>query len=108
MNFLSIFYGFFMVNNFKTYPENTDHPALNDDHYLTSVGSAASVFNASRFIWSGALDRFSYKKVYGVLLTIQIVTSATIPLISDSKVLYAMWVCLALFCEGGHFSLVPN
>jgi len=70
MNFLSIFYRFFMVNNFKTYPENTDHPVLNDDHYLTTVGSVASVFNASRFIWSGALDKFSYKKVYGVLLII--------------------------------------
>jgi len=25
-----------------------------------------------------------------------------------SKETYAIWICLALFCEGGHFTLVPN
>ena len=25
-----------------------------------------------------------------------------------SKTFYLTWICLALFCEGGHFTLVPN
>jgi len=30
------------------------------------------------------------------------------PLIASSNVLYAVWVCLANFCEASHFVLIPN
>ena len=30
------------------------------------------------------------------------------PLVADSEGLYAVWISLILFCEGGHFTLVPN
>ena len=26
----------------------------------------------------------------------------------QTKETYMVWICLALFCEGGHFTLVPN
>jgi len=72
------------------------------------VGSVAALFNSLRFIWSAFLDKYSYKVVYGTLLCIQILLALSIKLAVTNKIFYAIWVCLALFCEGGHFTLVPN
>lgn len=30
------------------------------------------------------------------------------PHVTGSAGLFALWVCLILLCEGGHFTLVPN
>ena len=32
----------------------------------------------------------------------------TIPFIASNRTLYAIWISLVLYCEGGHFTLVPN
>lgn len=29
-------------------------------------------------------------------------------MVAESEGLYAVWISLMLFCEGGHFTLVPN
>lgn len=105
MNMLSIITGFFAVNNFKKYGQLN---GLDDENYLAWLGSAAAICNAIRFCWSGLTDHFSYKLIYGILLVIQIALDFTIPLVSSNAGLYAIWICLILFCEGGHFTLVPN
>ena len=102
---LSVISGFFVVNNFKKYGQLN---GLTNEKYLAWLGSVAAIFNAIRFVWSLATDHFSYRVVYGVLLTIQIVLDFTIPLIAENAGLYAIWVSLILLCEGGHFTLVPN
>lgn len=99
-------FGYYSVDVQKTFGETV--PVLNNDKYLTTVGSVAAVFNAIRFIWSAFLDKYSYKKVYGVLLLIQICVALTMKFAIKSKFTYATWICIALFCEGGHFTLVPN
>ena len=30
------------------------------------------------------------------------------PLVSKNEICYIIWVCVIAFCEGGHFTLVPN
>ena len=59
-------------------------------------------------MWSGALDRLNFKKVYGCLLVLQILLALTIRLTEKSRVTFAAMVCLVLFCIGGHFALFPN
>lgn len=105
MNLLSVIPGFFTVSNFKHFAQLND---IKNETYLAWVGSAAAVFNAIRFIWSLATDYFSYKSVYTVLLLMQIVLCFTMVLVDDSPALFAIWVSLILFCEGGHFTMVPN
>ena len=61
-----------------------------------------------RFIWSAVLDHLPYRLVYGELLTLQFLLAATMSVAINSKVTYGIWICLALFCEGGHFTIVPN
>ena len=43
-----------------------------------------------------------------VLLITQVVFGFTFVLISHIPALFFIWVCVMLFCEGGHFSLVPT
>ena len=72
------------------------------------MNSISAVFNAARFIWSGALDKFNFKIVYGILVIMEIVLAFTIRLTVMSKPSFAVLVCLVLFCIGGHFALFPN
>ena len=75
---------------------------------MTLVNSISAIFNALRFIWSGALDKLPFKYVYGVLVLIQISIASSMSLTAQNKVSYMVVVCLVLFCVGGHFALFPN
>lgn len=68
MAFLSIFQGFYVLNVYKDYGASL--PTLQDDNFLTRVGSLAAVLNTMRFVWSGAMDlklfkASPFKHVYG-------------------------------------------
>ena len=103
MNFFSIFYGYFLVSTFKDF--GLKH--IKSDNFLTAVGACASVFGGMRWVWSYFVDRSTYKRVYGILLITQTVLSLTISFTNSNEFLYFVWVCASLFCEGGHFTLLP-
>ena len=105
MNALSIMTGLFTVTNYKTYAQAN---GINDDNYFARLGATASVCNSIRFIWSAGLDCAAYKLVYGILLGLQVILTLSMPLVSHSRGAYGLYVSLIMFCEGGHFSLVPN
>ena len=98
--------GYYVVNSYKEMGETIS--VLDDDKYLSTVNSIAAVFNSLRFIWSGALDKLSFKKVYGCLIVIQILIAFTIQLTQQSRASFTTMVCMTLFCIGGHFALFPN
>lgn len=72
------------------------------------VGSAAQILNCIRFFWSGLTDHFSYKVVYGSLCAMQVVLDFALPLSARNSWTYAICVSMIMFCEGGHFTLLPN
>ena len=94
------------MDTYKNLGESVD--VLNNDSYLTLISSISSLFNALRFVWSGALDKYSFKWVYGTLVIIQIVLAFTITFTEKTKFSFAVMLCLTLFCIGGHFALFPN
>ena len=53
---------------------------LKDDAFLTKIGSIAALMDALRFIWSAPMDykAATFKRVYGLLLTIQILLGISI------------------------------
>jgi len=58
-----------MANNYKVYGLTR----ISDDVFVTTVGSVGSVFNGcSRLFWAALYDRFGFKKVYFVLMGIQV------------------------------------
>jgi len=98
--------GYYVVNSYKTFGQSV--PNLNADHYLSTVSSVSALFNAARFVWSGALDKYNFKLVYGVLVTMEAALAFGVWFESKSRISYAVMVCLVLFCIGGHFALFPN
>ena len=75
---------------------------------MSLVGSIASLCGGLRFAWSLLIDRYPYKIIYGILLVIQIILAFTLSFVNKSKGLFMTWICLCLFCEGGHFTLYPT
>jgi hypothetical protein len=106
MNFLSIFLCLFIANEYKVFW--LSQPGAPGDSFTSAVGSIGAIFNGLRFIWSWALDYFSYRVVYGTLLTIEILIGCTMPSVVGYRWVYAVWICLGYLCLGGHFTLVPN
>lgn len=98
--------GYYVINSFKNI--GLSIPVLDDDEYLTTVNSISAIFNSLRFVWSGALDKLSFKKVYGCLILIQLSIAFSITFTEQSRVSFATMICMTLFCIGGHFALFPN
>jgi len=108
MAFMSVFQGYYALNVYKAF--GFTNQELKDDAYLTKVGSVAAIMGALRFVWSAAMDcdSASFKKVYSVLLVTQILLGATIEFALQTRWTFAVWICLMLFTEGGHFTIMPN
>ena len=70
-------------------------PNLDHETYLTEVSSICCIFNSLRAVWSTILDHYSYKKVYGVLLVMQIFLGFTFKWSAESMTTYAIWVWMA-------------
>lgn len=107
MNFSSVFYGYILISSFKVFAGQF----IKDDFFLTQVGSCACIFGSLRFFWSMMLDyKFSYSQVYGTLIVLQMICSLMIYDAAKTKnnALFLAIVCLSMFCEGGHFVLLPS
>lgn len=103
---MSIIFVYYIVNVFAEFGNTV--PALSDVEYLTLVNSVSSVFNALRFIWSGAIDKYPFRIIYGILVVMEILIAFTMQFSSKTRASYLIVVSLVLFCVGGHFALFPN
>ena len=89
-------YGMFMSHTFKALGIIT----INDDLFLTTVGSIGAVVNGcSRSLWATLQDKYSFKKIFFILLIIQIPLSGTLVKISElgdenwlGRPLYLIWI----------------
>ena len=62
---------------------------INDDEFLTLIGSIGFIFNSSfRIIWGSLMDFFGFKKVYWVLLSFQLALICSLSSISGFKSAY--------------------
>ncbi len=60
-----------MINQYKNF--GIMYPALENDSFLTLVGSLASVCNgSSRLFWAFLYDKFGFKFVFYTAATIQV------------------------------------
>ena len=103
MNFLTVFYGYYIANAFKTFGE--EH--IDDDHFLSSIGAVASFCSALRFVFGFMIEKLSFKTCYTILIVLEIIVTATIYWAVRVHWLYMIWVALSIFLEGGHFTLMP-
>jgi len=106
MLFCSGFYGMYMAAVYKNYGSvYCDF----SDSTLTLAGSlGASCNGISRIFWAPLADKLGFKRVYFVLLCIQILISGTTHFVCNfNSVMYVIWVCLSYWCLGGQFAMAP-
>ena len=99
-----VFFGVFTAGVYKSV-------ALNflSDHVLTTAGAFGSICNGgSRIMWASLQDKYGFKKVYCVIMVLQLIISATTYYVRKDGTLYIIWVSIAFLCEGGHFSMFPT
>jgi hypothetical protein len=64
---LQIFYGYYIMNSFKTFGA----AYIKDDKFLTLIGSIGALVNGlMRIFWASLLDYFPFRRVNGILLLI--------------------------------------
>ena len=99
-----VFYGAYMTSVYKAV--SIEHLG---DGTLTTAGAIGAVCNgASRIVWATLQDKYGFKRVYFVLLVIQLLVSALVyPLRADAPA-YLLCVALSFACGGGHFSMFPR
>lgn len=80
---------YYIAANFKSYGSI----GIPDDQFMTIVGAIGSSFNGfSRLFWAYLFDIFGFKKVYFILLCLEIPVAFTLTIVHKSKFLYLVWV----------------
>ena len=79
MDFLSIFPLLYLASVFKTMGMQLGHY---DDAFLTWIGSIGSLANGlSRVVWGPMQDKTGFRKIYQVVLGIELLVCSLLPLI---------------------------
>lgn len=74
LSFNGNFFGLYMASVYKQM--NLD---ILDDHILTTAGAIGSICNGgSRVIWGSLQDKFGFKKVFLLVMCVQLVLSFSI------------------------------
>ena len=66
MTILTILHGTYIVGSNKTWGQQV----IGKETYLNKLEAVASIFAALRFFWSFLLDKYSFKKIYGICIVI--------------------------------------
>jgi nitrate/nitrite transporter NarK len=104
MMFNGVFFGAYIASVYK----NICLDKLSDEQ-LTLAGSIGSLCNgASRIMWATLIDSYGFKRVYFVLLVIQMFVAITMYPFRSYEYFYILCVGLSYTCEGGHFSMFPT
>lgn len=100
-------YDYFLSSVFKDYGITVEE--LNNDGYLTNVGSVGALGNAlSRLTMGILLDYVEFKWTYGFFLIIQIISGAMILYVKSSRFMYALLIFFGFAGIGAHVSTYPN
>lgn len=102
----TMFHGMFVVNQYKNY--GLSIPTLDNDKYLTIVGAVGSVCNGTmRSVWAFSMEAVGFKIIFYIIVSLQLIIAATIPMVTFSKELYGLYIAVTLACMGGYFSCFP-
>ena len=106
MDFLSIIPLMYMSGHYKVMGLTLSDQ---DDYTLTVIGSIGSLANGGSRVLMGPLqDKIGFSKVYLIILIIEFFVCFFITsVVSFNSTLYLIFVFLAFFCLGSHFTMFP-
>ena len=99
-----LFYGYYMTNSFKQF----GFTGGLGDYTLSIIGSFGALFNGCfKIFWATMLDYYPFKRVYGVILLIQITLLISVHWAVYRAWSYAIVICLSFMCDGSMTSMLP-
>ena len=104
MMYCSSFFGYFILNQYKDIGERS----IKDDYFLTIVGAVSAAWSGFRFTWAFMMQKMSFKTVYGIMLVMQIAVTIAMYWSTNSRACYMICVWLAIWIQGGHFTILPT
>lgn len=84
---------------------------IKDDQFFSIIASISCLLNASgRLFWGRLIDKFPYKVVYLLVLTLSISLVSTFYLTKfiQIKEIFAVWVCAINFTVAGVYVITPT
>ena len=104
MGVCHFFYGYFYTNVYKDYGKEY----INDEKFLTLVGAISSLFNGFfKLLWASLLDYFSFKKIYGGLIGLELCLIVLINVAVYNKWAFMIVSNLTYMCDGSLTSMLP-
>ena len=98
---------FFCVYNSSVYKNNAS--GLISDHLLSVAGALGAMCNGlSSFGWGTVIDKLGFKRIYAIIMLIEICVAFSIYFSRSHQYLYILLVCCSFLCQGGHFSCFPS
>ena len=89
--------------------KNLASAEISDDAFVSLVGSVGTFVNgAGRIFWAGLLDYYPFRKVFGILIAIQLTCICLVGISVNYKWLYFIVIVLSLMCEGAMGSILPT
>ncbi|KAL4482857.1 hypothetical protein ABPG74_018883 [Tetrahymena malaccensis] len=105
LGILAIGFGLLINGNFKSIAK--DYGFVNDS-FQTWVGSIGSAANGlSRPLWAGLLDKYPFKNVLNVILSIEIVCIFTMRFTEANEIFFLIWVAITQMTMGAVLSMWP-
>lgn len=96
-------FALFLGINFKIYGLRK----LGNDHLVMYTVTIATVIGSlSNLAWGRFLDKFNYKNVLLVLIFLTGIFAITLPMVSDSAVLFFLWFTAIGVCERGLYTII--
>ena len=101
--FCGIIFGVFVINSYKNYGLTKYH----NDHLVSSIGGfAAALAAVGRASFSSAMDKFTFRAVFGVNIVMQVAAAASITYALDTSVyLYGLCVSVGFSTFTGVFAV---
>mmetsp|Transcript_10151 Transcript_10151/g.15184 ORF Transcript_10151/g.15184 Transcript_10151/m.15184 type:complete len:393 (-) Transcript_10151:33-1211(-) len=93
--YCSFLFWYFIAGIFKGYALKY----IQDDHFLSYIGSAAALSGAfGRIFWPGLLDYFEYRKVLSATIFLQFLGCICVHFIVEDKYLFGVVILGVFFC----------
>ena len=102
-------FGTFFSYSYKIYGENQEpHPPISDNTLTWAASIGSGVINGlSRVVLGALVDKVGFKKLFIILMVIQLINSVGCYWAAFVPSLYFMCVMLNYLCLGGLFAIFP-
>lgn len=103
MNFCTLYFCFMVTNTNRSFGQLN----LLNEKVLSNLSKVAAIINGSgRLVWGALFDKFGFKKLYILIVAVEIGISSTIFQFGNNTIVYFIMVCVTALLLAGNIALM--